>query len=84
MTEGRWLWQIVAGGGDPALCGALLFKGVKGESGFRGDKASGWHYDLHFVIMSLVILCAGGGQLALMPLSAIPTEVERQWTSGIF
>jgi hypothetical protein len=28
----------------------------------------GWHYDLIFVAMNLVILCTGGGRIAIMPI----------------
>ena len=46
--------------------GAIYKKTVEWKTGFWGDKSSGWHYDLLFVIMNLVILCTGGGSLALM------------------
>ncbi|HUB31212.1 MAG TPA: hypothetical protein VL967_16015 [Terracidiphilus sp.] len=46
--------------------GAIDKKTVEWKTGFWGDKSSGWHYDLLFVIMNLVILCTGGGSLALM------------------
>jgi putative oxidoreductase len=48
--------------------GAIYKKIVEWKTGFWGDKSSGWHYDLLFVIMNLVILCTGGGRIALMPL----------------
>lgn len=34
--------------------------------GFWGEKASGWHYDLMFIVMNLVILCTDGGAYVLM------------------
>ncbi|HZE75625.1 MAG TPA: DoxX family protein [Gemmatimonadales bacterium] len=35
------------------------------HTGFWGEKASGWHYDLLFVTMNLVILTTGGGRFVL-------------------
>lgn len=34
--------------------------------GFWGEKSYGWHYDLAFVVMNLVILFTGGGRWVLM------------------
>jgi len=48
--------------------GAIYMKMAKWKTGFWGEKASGWHYDLLFIAMNLVILCSGGGRIALMPL----------------
>lgn len=50
--------------------GAVSKKIVQWKTGFWGDKSYGWHYDLIFVVMNLVILCTGGGSIALMPLAA--------------
>jgi len=36
------------------------------HTGFWGEKASGWHYDLMFVAMNLVIATTNGGSLVLM------------------
>jgi putative oxidoreductase len=49
--------------------GAIDWKVVKWKTGFWGEKASGWHYDLLFIVMNLTILCTGGGRIALLPLS---------------
>ncbi|MGH9605783.1 MAG: DoxX family protein [Terracidiphilus sp.] len=46
--------------------GAIYMKAAKWHAGFWGEKSSGWHYDLLFIAMNLVILCTGGGRLALM------------------
>jgi putative oxidoreductase len=43
-------------------------KAVKWHTGFWGEKSSGWHYDLLFIAMNLVILCTGGGRFALLPV----------------
>ena len=50
------------------MFGAIYKKVVVWKTGFWGERSMGWHYDLMFVIMNLVILCTGGGQIALMPL----------------
>jgi putative oxidoreductase len=49
------------------MFGAIYLKAVVWKTGFWGEKSMGWHYDLMFVVMNLVILCTGGGQIALMP-----------------
>jgi len=35
------------------------------HTGFWGEKASGWHYDLVFVVMNLVILFTDGRRWVL-------------------
>jgi putative oxidoreductase len=50
------------------MCGSIAKKIFQWKTGFWGDKSSGWHYDLLFVVMNLVILCTGGGRIALLPL----------------
>ena len=50
------------------MFGAIYKKIVVWKTGFWGEKSLGWHYDLMFVVMNLVILCTGGGQIAVMPL----------------
>ena len=50
------------------MCGAIYKKIVVWKTGFWGEKSMGWHYDLMFVVMNLVILCTSGGQIAVMPL----------------
>jgi putative oxidoreductase len=49
------------------MLGAIYVKVVKWKTGFWGEKSMGWHYDLMLVVMNLVILCTGGGQMVLMP-----------------
>ncbi len=49
------------------MLGAIYMKVAKWKTGFWGEKSMGWHYDLIFVSMNLVILCTGGGRLALLP-----------------
>lgn len=50
------------------MLGAIYMKVAKWKTGFWGEKSMGWHYDLMFVVMNLVILCTGGGRIELMPL----------------
>ena len=50
------------------MFGAIYKKVAVWKTGFWGEKSMGWHYDLLFVVMNLVIFCTGGGQIALMPL----------------
>jgi putative oxidoreductase len=49
------------------MLGAIYKKIFKWKTGFWGDNSMGWHYDLMLVVMNLVILCTGGGLMALMP-----------------
>jgi putative oxidoreductase len=48
------------------MLGAIHRKVFFWHTGFWGEKASGWHYDLMFVLMNLVILCTGGGRYVLL------------------
>ena len=50
------------------MFGAIYMKIAKWKTGFWGEKSSGWHYDLIFVITNLVILLTDGGRLTLMNL----------------
>jgi putative oxidoreductase len=49
------------------MLGAIQKKIMVWKTGFWGEKSMGWHYDLMLVVMNLVILCTGGGLIALMP-----------------
>jgi putative oxidoreductase len=46
--------------------GAIEKKFFVWHTGFWGDKASGWHYDLMFILMNLVIAFTDGGAYVLM------------------
>lgn len=48
------------------MLGAIYMKIAKWKTGFWGEKSSGWHYELMFIVMNLVILCTGGGYFSLM------------------
>jgi putative oxidoreductase len=60
------LTQWAAIGLNLVLLGAIYMKVVKWKTGFWGEKSSGWHYDLMFFVMNLVILCTNGGTISLM------------------
>ena len=49
------------------MLGAVYMKVVQWKTGFWGEKASGWHYELLFIVMCLTILTTGGGRIALCP-----------------
>ena len=42
--------------------GAIQKKAMKWKTGFWGEKAGGWHYDLMLLAMNLVILATAGGR----------------------
>jgi putative oxidoreductase len=49
------------------MLGAIYKKIAEWHTGFWGEKSMGWHYDLLFIAMNLVIFTTGGGHIALMP-----------------
>ncbi len=57
--------QLAAAGLILLMLGAIQKKIFVWHTGFWGGKSSGWHYDLMLVVMNLVIICTGGGRLAL-------------------
>lgn len=62
------LTQYAALGLILIMGGSIYKKIFKWKTGFWGEKASGWHYDLLFVVMNLTILSTGGGHIALLPV----------------
>jgi putative oxidoreductase len=60
------LTQLAAIGLMLIMFGAIQKKIFAWHTGFWGEKASGWHYDLLFVLMNLVIACTNGGAYVLM------------------
>ena len=60
------LQQLAALGLILIMLGAIYKKITVWHTGFWGDKASGWHYDLTFAIMCLVVLFTNGGRYVLM------------------
>jgi putative oxidoreductase len=60
------LTQIAGLGLIPIMLGSIQKKLFVWHTGFWGDKSSGWHYDLLFVAMNLVIATTGGGRFVLL------------------
>jgi putative oxidoreductase len=60
------LTQLAAIGLILTMLGAIQKKIFAWHTGFWGEKASGWHYDLLFVVMNLVILFTNGGAYVLL------------------
>lgn len=59
------LTQIAAIGLIAIMLGAMEKKMFVWHTGFWGNKTYGWHYDLMFVVMCLVIVFTNGGRYAL-------------------
>jgi putative oxidoreductase len=60
--------QLAAAGLILIMLGAIQKKVVTWKTGFWGKHGTdGWHYDLLFVTMCLVIITTGGGRFALIP-----------------
>ena len=60
------LTQVAALGLIGVSLGAIQKKVFVWHTGFWGDKAYGWHYDLMFFVANLVILTTGGGRFVLV------------------
>ena len=60
------LQQLAAIGLILIMLGAIQKKILVWHTGFWGEKASGWHYDLMIIMMCLVVLFTNGGRYALM------------------
>ena len=60
------LTQLAALGLILIMLGAIQKKIFVWHTGFWGEKTYGWHYDLIFVVMNLVILFTDGGRWVLM------------------
>ena len=60
------LTQLAALGLILIMLGAIQKKIFVWRTGFWGEKASGWHYDLIFVLINLLIAFTNGGNYVLM------------------
>jgi putative oxidoreductase len=60
------LTQLAALGLILIMLGAIYKKIFRWHTDFWGEKAYGWHYDLTFVLMNLVIASTNGGAYVLM------------------
>ena len=58
--------QLVAIGLIFIMLGAIHKKIFVWHTGFWGEKSSGWHYDLTFAVMCLVVLVTDGGRYVLL------------------
>jgi putative oxidoreductase len=57
--------QLAALGLILVMLGAIQKKIFVWHTGFWGKHSDGWHYDLLFVVMNLVIATTGGGRFVL-------------------
>jgi putative oxidoreductase len=60
------LTQLAALGLILIMFGAIYKKVAVWHTGFWGKHSDGWHYDLLFVVMCLVIATTGGGRYVLL------------------
>jgi len=60
------LTQFAAAGLILIMFGAIFKKIVSWHTGFWGEKNSGWHYEVMFVLMNLLILFTDGGRYVVM------------------
>jgi putative oxidoreductase len=60
------LTQLAAFGLILIMLGAIQKKIFVWHTGFWGEKAPGWHYDLMLVLMNLLIAFTNGGAYVLM------------------
>lgn len=60
------LTQLAAFGLILIMLGAIQKKIFVWHTGFWGEKASGWHYDLMIIVMNLVIAFTNGGAYVLL------------------
>jgi putative oxidoreductase len=59
------LAQWAALGLIAVMLGAMYKKIVEWKTGFWGAKSTGWHYEVLFIAMLLVIVTTGGGRIGL-------------------
>jgi putative oxidoreductase len=60
------LTQLAAFGLILLMLGAIEKKIFSWHTGFWGEKTYGWHYELLFIVMNLVIASTDGGQYVLL------------------
>ncbi len=58
--------QLAAFGLVAVSLGAIEKKLFSWHTGFWGEKSYGWHYDLMFILMNLVIAATDGGRFVLL------------------
>ena len=60
------LTQLAAFGLILLMLGAIQKKIFSWHTGFWGEKTYGWHYDLMFILMNLLIAFTDGGRYVLL------------------
>ena len=60
------LTQLAALGLILIMLGAIYKKIFVWHTGFWGEQTYGWHYDLMFIVMNLVIMFTNGGRFKLL------------------
>ena len=60
------LTQLAAFGLIVVMLGAIQKKIVDWHTGFWGEKTYGWHYDLMFILINLLIAFTNGGAYVLI------------------
>jgi putative oxidoreductase len=70
--------QLAAIGLILLMAGAIQKKIFVWHTGFWGEKTYGWHYDLTFVVMNLLILFTDGGRYTLKNFLPLP-ELWKRW-----
>jgi len=60
------LTQVAGLGLMLIMLGAIQKKVFVWHTGFWGEQTYGWHYDLLFLLVNLVILATGRGRLVLV------------------
>jgi putative oxidoreductase len=60
------LTQWAALGLIAVMLGAMWKKIFAWKTGFWGEKSVGWHYEVLFIAMLLVIVTTGGGRIGVM------------------
>ena len=60
------LTQLAAFGLIALMLGAIQKKIFSWHTGFWGEKTYGWHYEVMFILMNLVIATTNGGKYVLL------------------
>jgi putative oxidoreductase len=71
------LTQLAAMGLIVVSGGAIEKKIFAWHTGFWGGKSYGWHYDLLFVVMNLLIIVTDGGRYTLKNAIHLPPKLKR-------
>jgi putative oxidoreductase len=71
------LTQLAAMGLIVVSCGAIEKKIFTWHTGFWGGTSYGWHYDLLFIVMNLLIIFTDGGLYTVKNVMPIPPKWRR-------